>query len=181
METLTLSHSDPYPFILPSPPSPALDLLSKYAPALSEAQLLSARSLFLNGYLDAAARRAADILRNSPEDASAHLLVCNVYLHQDQPALAQSALDNAVSANFAVRELPAYHVTHARVLLAGGKLEEAKKVLEAAMTMPGVRSALTPRQRARLRLRAAEPTLHERASVYLLLAEVRQKGGACSV
>ncbi len=40
------------------------------------------------------------------------------------------------------------------------------------MALPGVRSALTAQQRSRSVRRIIEPTLYERASVYLLLAEV---------
>lgn len=43
------------------------------------------------------------------------------------------------------------------------------------MSMPGVRTALTPAQRERLGRKGLEPTLHERATIYLLLAEVLTK------
>ncbi len=43
------------------------------------------------------------------------------------------------------------------------------------MAMPGVRTALTPAQRERLVKRGLEPSLHERASIYLLLVEVLAK------
>ncbi len=48
----------------------------------------------------------------------------------------------------------------------------ATQVLDNAMNLPGVRTALTPQQRARVARRVVEPTVYERASVYLLLAEV---------
>ncbi len=47
-----------------------------------------------------------------------------------------------------------------------------QQVLETAMALPGVRTALTPQQRARQIRRTAEPTMHERASLFLLMAEV---------
>jgi hypothetical protein len=40
------------------------------------------------------------------------------------------------------------------------------------MNLPGVRTALDPKQRQRLTRRVVEPSTHERASIYLLLAEV---------
>ncbi|KAL6760145.1 intraflagellar transport protein [Haematococcus lacustris] len=152
--------------------SRALDLLAKQAPGLSEASCLAARTLYLAGQLEAAQRKAQDLLRTTPQDSSVHLLMCSVYLHQQKPQLAMASLEQAVSANFAVRETALYAIVHARVLLASGELDEARKVLEAAMNLPGVRSPLTAQQRARLTRRVAEPSLHERASVYLLLAEV---------
>lgn len=58
-----------------------------------EAQLLNARALYLNGNLDAAQRKAADVLRISPDAYMVHLLVCSIYVHQDKPQLAMAALD----------------------------------------------------------------------------------------
>ncbi|GLC77752.1 hypothetical protein PLESTB_000959000 [Pleodorina starrii] len=153
----------------------ALDMLNKQAPALLESSLLHARALYLNGSLDAALRKAGEILRMNPEDSGAHLLICSVYVAQDKPDLAVSALDQAVSSNFAVRETPLYHVVQSRVLVANGKLEEAKRVLESAMNLPGVRTPLTTQQRGRLGRKVVEPTLHERATIFLLLAEVLAK------
>ncbi|GIL85609.1 hypothetical protein Vretimale_13293 [Volvox reticuliferus] len=150
----------------------ALDLLNKQAPALLESSLLHARALYLNGLLDAALRKAGEILRMNPEDSGAHLLICSVYVAQDKPDLAVSALDQAVSSNFAVRETPLYHVVQSKVLIANSKLDDAKRVLESAMNLPGVRTPLTAQQRARLGRKVVEPTLHERATIYLLLADV---------
>ncbi|MEW5298948.1 MAG: hypothetical protein WDW36_002017 [Sanguina aurantia] len=152
----------------------ALDRLSKQAPSLIECQMLHARALYLNGSLEAAQRKASDVLRVNPEEFTAHLLICSVYVHQDKASLALSALDQAVSANFTVRETPLFHIVNAKVLLSSGKVEECRRVLDAAMSLPGVRKPLTPQQRARMgpRSRILEPSLHERATVYLLLAEV---------
>ena len=43
-----------------------------------EAQLLAARALYLNGNLDAAQRKAADILRVTPDAYMVHLLICRL-------------------------------------------------------------------------------------------------------
>lgn len=48
-------------------------------------------------------------------------------------------------------------------------------MLEAALAAPGVRAPLSPEQRDRLARRGLEPSLHERASVFLLLADVLQR------
>ncbi len=58
-----------------------------------EAQLLAARALYLNGNLDAAQRKAADVLRGTPDAYMCHLLICSIYVHQDKPQLAMAALD----------------------------------------------------------------------------------------
>lgn len=47
-----------------------------------------------------------------------HLLICSIYVHQDKPQLAMSALDQAVSSNFSVRETPIYHIVNSKVLIA---------------------------------------------------------------
>lgn len=47
-----------------------------------EASVLSAKALYLAGALDAAQRKAQDILRTNPEEHSVHLLICSIYAHQ---------------------------------------------------------------------------------------------------
>ncbi|MEW5313286.1 MAG: hypothetical protein WDW38_004868 [Sanguina aurantia] len=112
----------------------ALDRLSKQAPSLIECQMLHARSLYLNGNLEAAQRKASDVLRVNPEEFTAHLLICSVYVHQDKASLALSALDQAVSANFTVRETPLFHIVNAKVLLSSGKVEECRKYIQDAIS-----------------------------------------------
>ena len=61
-----------------------------------------------------------------------------------------------------------------------GKVEDARKVLESAMNLPGVKTPLKADQKARLLAGGrkggfAEPSLHERASIYLMLADVLNK------
>lgn len=53
------------------------------------------------------------------------------------------------------------------------RFEDAAKILEAGMKLPGVKSPVTPAQRkkARQQGRMREPQLHERVSIYLLMAE----------
>jgi tetratricopeptide repeat protein 21B len=58
-----------------------------------DAQLLAARAMYLGGNLDAAQRKASEVLRVNPEAYMVHLLVCSIYLHQDKPQLAMAALD----------------------------------------------------------------------------------------
>jgi hypothetical protein len=51
------------------------------------------------------------------------------------------------------------------------------QVLESAMSLPGVRSWAAPEQAARLAKRGCLPSLHERASIFLLLADVITQQG----
>lgn len=105
-----------------------LELLSRFVGSHPEAQLLYARTLYLNGSMDAAARKAANILGSNHSSTQAALLVVSIHLRQGRPADAMAALEAAVSANFSIREAPVYHVLHAQVLMANGQLEEARKV-----------------------------------------------------
>lgn len=105
-----------------------LELLSRFLGSHPEAQLLYARTLFLNGSMEAAARKAANILGSTHNSTQAALLVVSIHLRQGRAGDAMAALEAAVSANFAIRDAPLYHVVHAQVLMASGQLEEARKV-----------------------------------------------------
>lgn len=108
-----------------------LELLSRFLGSHPESQLLYARTLFLNGAMDAAARKAANILGSSRDSTQAALLVVSIHLRQARASEAMAALEAAVSANFGIREAPLYHVVNAQVLVANGQLEEARKVNKA--------------------------------------------------
>lgn len=84
--------------------------------------------MFLNGAMDAAARKAANILGSNPGSMQAALLVVSIHLRQGRAAEALPALEAAVSANFGIREAPLYHVVHAQALMANGQLQEARQV-----------------------------------------------------
>ena len=62
---------------------------------------------------------------------------------QDKLSSAREALDEAVSANFAVRESAAYALVSARVALGEGKPAEAAHRLQGAMGLPGVKRQLS--------------------------------------
>lgn len=58
------------------------------------------------------------------------------------------------------------------------RLDDAAKVLEAGMKLPGVKAPMTAAQRiktAKGGIRLREPLLHERVSIYLLMAECLSK------
>lgn len=86
------------------------------------------------------------------------------------PSVRQAA--TSVDADFFV--FPGVAIA-SQVLVANGRLEDARKVLDTAMAAPGIRAPLSAEQRERLSKKGLEPSTHERAGVYLLLAEVHQK------
>lgn len=105
-----------------------LEMLSRYTHNHSEAQLLGARALYLNGAFDAAVHKASAVLKCNSDSTQAALLVVSVHVRQGRPTDAMAALEAAVSANFSIRETPLYQVVRAQVLLVNGQLEEAKRV-----------------------------------------------------
>lgn len=58
---------------------------------------------------------------------------------QGKVPAAQEALEQAVGMSFAIRESPAYATIRAQLLLAEGRNEDAERLLQAAMGMPGVK------------------------------------------
>ncbi len=66
---------------------------------------------------------------------------------QGKTSAAQEALDQAVGISFGIRESAAYASVKAQLLLAEGSSEEAERLLQAAMSMPGVKRQLTSQLR----------------------------------
>ncbi len=66
---------------------------------------------------------------------------------QGKTSAAQEALDQAVGISFGIRESAAYASVKAQLLLAEGSSEEAERLLQAAMSMPGVKRQLTSQPR----------------------------------
>lgn len=66
---------------------------------------------------------------------------------QGNSSAAQEALDQAVGISFGIRESAAYASVKAQLLLAEGSSEEAERLLQAAMNMPGVKRQPTSQPR----------------------------------
>lgn len=96
-------------------------------PGLVEAQLLLARTRFLAGELDAAARGAKAALDLQPSKAEALLLQAQVHLAKGSAKAAADFLEQAVSASFAIRETPGFCRCKAQALLAAGENTAAVK------------------------------------------------------
>ncbi|DBB04932.1 TPA: hypothetical protein ACH3X3_010212 [Trebouxia sp. C0006] len=146
-----------------------LQALLKHCPGMAQAHLLLAESHYLGGNSPVALRKVADVLHQAPDNISAHMLLTRIYLHQGKTSAAQEALDQAVGISFGIRESAAYASVKAQLLLAEGSSEEAERLLQAAMSMPGVKRQLTSQLRQKNSRWGAEPSLSERLAVYLLL------------
>ena len=64
-------------------------------------------------------------------------------LKRDNYKGAAQSLEHALSHNFEVRESVVYHLLKARISEKLGDLEDAYKVLDSAMSLPGVRNVCT--------------------------------------
>lgn len=58
------------------------ELVGKHCPGLLAAELLLARTHYLDGKAELAHRKALDVLRSNPDESDAHLLISNILLHQ---------------------------------------------------------------------------------------------------
>jgi tetratricopeptide repeat protein 21B len=91
---------------------------------------------------EGAQRTLEQCLKLNPAYAEAHLLMAQLYLKQDKAKLAASSLEQSLSHSFEVRDSPLYHLIKARVHEQLGENEEALKMLESAMLLPGVKLAV---------------------------------------
>lgn len=104
-----------------------------------------------------------------------HITLAQIYTAQGATAQAQSALEQALAFDFAVRELPLYNLIRAQGLVDAGNLPEAQRILEQAMTSPGVRQPARPEQLAKNRY--ADVPQHVRASIFVALAGLYARRG----
>ena len=150
-----------------------LDAVCRRAPGLMPAQLLLMRTRYVAGQHDAASRTANAILRLDDGCADAHLILSQIFLSKGNHRSAQNALDNAIANNFAVRESPMYSIISAQCKVLDEDFEGGLKELEAAMKLPGVKTAMTPQQAEAARKKKALPiSTQDRATVYLMYAQV---------
>ena len=129
------------------PPSPLLaSALGLLAPLLAavpghlHAHLLHAKLQFLAAQPAAAGQAVQAVLTLDATCAGAHLLAAYLALYAEQWKASSAALEQARSCDFEVRNTAHYHFVKARLLVASGQLDDARKVLQAAVELPGVRT-----------------------------------------
>jgi tetratricopeptide repeat protein 21B len=150
-----------------------LEAMCRRAPGLMPAQLLLMRTRYVAGQHDAASRTANAILRLDDGCADAHLILSQIFLSKGNHRSAQNALDNAIANNFAVRESPLYSIISAQCKVLDEDFDGGLKELEAAMKLPGVRTAMSAREAEAARKKKALPiSTQDRATVYLMYAQV---------
>eukprot|EP00928_Gymnodinium_smaydae_P093057 TRINITY_DN7707_c1_g1_i1.p1 TRINITY_DN7707_c1_g1~~TRINITY_DN7707_c1_g1_i1.p1 ORF type:complete len:1369 (+),score=395.70 TRINITY_DN7707_c1_g1_i1:73-4107(+) len=150
-----------------------LETLTRFVPGLVPAQVLLARAKLAMGEVDVATRTLNQCLRLDPSNSDTYLLLARIFHGKDQPAAALQFLEQGLSHDFSVRSHPLYALVKAQVLMSSGEVEPATKVLEAALDLPGVRTARKdPKQHATEMLSTAD-----RASIFTLLVGLLTKQG----
>lgn len=118
-----------------------LETLTRFVPGLVPAQVLLAKAKVALNEVDVATRILHQCLRLDPSSADTHLLLARIYHQKDQQNAALQYLEQGLSHDFSVRSHPLYYLVKAEVLSSAGEVEQASKLLESAMALPGVKNS----------------------------------------
>jgi hypothetical protein len=122
----------------------------------------------------------------------AHILAAQIHLANQYPKLAMQSLEMALSYNFEVRGIPLFHILKAKALKQQGQFEDALGILTAALNMPSVKDMSTNKtsktsknlylsliveSKPTFQSKKSDtvPTMSERATLYIELADVQSK------
>jgi len=145
-----------------------LNGVSKLAPGMLEVQLLLARSRYLDRDFEGAQSALTDAIQMDPTHYASHVLMAQIYMELGRFTDANSSLEMALSHNFEIRESPIYFLLKSIIHEKSGEWNQALKVLESAMKLPGVKKASTARN---------APSQDQRASIFIHLAKVQNELG----
>lgn len=149
-----------------------LDTLTRFVPGLVPAQVLLAKAKVAMDEVDVATRILHQCLRLDPQNADTYLLLARIYHGKDQPNAALQYLEQGLAHDFSVRNHPLYHLVKAQVLASAGEVDPAVKVLEAAMELPGVKTAVVD---ARSQNSTIQLGIADRAALLTLLVQLLTK------
>ncbi|CAF3341023.1 unnamed protein product [Rotaria sp. Silwood1] len=116
-----------------------LEQLTKAVPGLLEGLFLLAKVKYLSGDTNEAKNVLRRIIDQEATYSEAYILLAQVYTREGNTHLAYEALENGLSYNFDLKTHPMYHLIRARILKKEQKYEEACKLLQAALNLPGVK------------------------------------------
>lgn len=154
--------------------SEVLEDALRVIPGGADSLFLMGKVKFLMGDATAAQTFAMQCLKLDPSHIKSHILTAQIQLFNSFPKLAMSSLEMALSHNFEVRHIPLFHILKAQALKQQCQLEEALNVLISALQMP-IFKENDSRQTPQVRRSDTVPTLSERATLYLELAEICTK------
>ena len=128
--TEPVSATDP-PSTVASKARKPLELLLKHVKGCLEAQLMLARTDFIQNDLEKAQHTINSCIRADPSFAEAHLLAAQIAFYQENFQQTQQALRQATT-EFDVRNWPQYKLLQGKVASAIGKYDDALTELDAA-------------------------------------------------
>ena len=149
-------------------------------PGLLEGLFLLAKVKYLSGDNNEAKNVLRRIIEQEATYSDAYILLAQVYTREGNTHAAYDALEQGLSYNFELKTHPIYHLIRARILKKERKYDEACKLLQSALNLPGVKRrtqpnepAKTPRSRSEAAPSSVTISMQDRASVYLELAEIQ--------
>ncbi len=134
-------------------------------------------------YLSGDTNEAKTVLRRIIDQeatySDAYILLAQVYTREGNTHSAYESLEHGLSYNFELKTHPIYHLIRARILKKEQKYEEACKLLQSALNLPGFKKRQepekikTPRMKSDGNLSSIKISIQDRVSVYLELAEIQ--------
>ena len=156
-----------------------LEQLTKAVPGLLEGLFLLAKVKYLSGDTNEAKNILRRITNQEATYSDAYILLAQVYTGEGNIHLAYEALEHGLSYNFELKIHPIYHLIRARIFKKERKYEEACKLLQSALSLPGVKkhqqteTIKTPRTKSEQSISSVPISIQDRASVYLELTEIQ--------
>ena len=118
-----------------------LETITKQIPGIIEGHLLLAKSRFIANDHSNAQRYIQISLQLDPDCIDALILSSLISLQAGQFASAQTTLEQALARSFTIRENPLFMLVKGQVEVKQKKFADAIKTFEAALGLPGIRSA----------------------------------------
>lgn len=148
-----------------------LEPIIKTVPGLIQAIFMLGKVKYVMGDIESAKTIVQKCLESDPTFVNAHILMAQIYLHNNNYAASEASLENGLSYNFEVKESPVYHIIKAKSQKKQKNFDEALKTLTVAMNLPGMRRASSAsNKKAKFNV-----TLANRVAVYLELADVQRQ------
>eukprot|EP01083_Nonionella_stella_P063061 163918_1 len=145
-----------------------LEQLTKNVPGMVDASMLLARVKFLSGDIAGARSVSKRCLKLDQKNPEAYLLNAEINFSNKNYKHAEKDLDAAVSYKFEIRRSSNYHLLKAKILIATNNIDEAMKLLESGINLPGIKKASS----------ASSVPVRERVSMFLELSLAKAKIGA---
>ena len=159
--------------------SAILEQLTKAVPGLLEGLFLLAKVRYLSNETNEAKAVLRRIIDQEATYSDAYILLAQVYAREGNSHLAYESLENGLSYNFDLKNHPIYHLIRARILKKEKKYDEACKLLQTALNLPGVKKRSTtdgpktPRSKAEQAVSSVPISIQDRVGVFLELAEIQ--------